>query len=69
MIRRFILVGIMVVVQNGTMLQLLIGTLIAAILLFFQVQAAPYRRMGDDRLAGVASFSLLILFLCSTAFK
>ena len=69
MIRRFILVGIMVVVQNGTMLQLLIGTLVAAILLFFQVQAAPYRRMGDDQLAGVASFSLLILFLCSTAFK
>ena len=64
MLRRFVLIGIMVVVYNGSMLQLTIGTLCAAILLFFQVQAAPFNDMADDYLAAAASFSLLILFLC-----
>ena len=69
MLRRFLLVGLMVVVHNGEMIQLIIGTLIAAILLFFQVQAAPYNDMSDDYLAAVSSFSLLILFLCCIGFK
>ena len=65
MLRRFILVGLMVVVYNGKMLQLQLGTLIATMLLFFQVQAAPFRAMSDDFLGAAASFSLLIMFLCS----
>ena len=69
MLRRFLLVGLMVVVHNGEMIQLIIGTLIAAILLFFQVQAAPYNDMSDDYLAAASSFSLLILFLCCITFK
>ena len=67
MLRRFVLIGIMVVVYSGSMLQLTIGTLCAAILLFFQVQAAPFNDMADDYLAAAASFSLLILFLCRWA--
>ena len=47
------------------MLQLQLGTLIATVLLFFQVQAAPFRTMSDDYLGATASFSLLIMFLCS----
>ena len=64
MLRRFLLVGLMVVIYNGSMLQLVLGTLFAAILLFFQVQAAPFNDMADDYLAAAASFSLLIVFLC-----
>ena len=64
MIRRFVLIGIMIVVYNGSMLQLTIGTLCASILLFFQVQAAPFVDDADDYLAAASSFSLLVLFLC-----
>ena len=39
MLRRFILIGVMVVVYNGSMVQLTLGTLCSAILLFFQVHA------------------------------
>ena len=69
MLRRFILIGIMVVVYNGSVLQLTLGTLCAAILLFFQVQAAPFNDMADDYLAASSSFSLLVLYLCSIGFK
>ena len=49
--------------------QLIIGTLVAAIMLFFQVQAAPYNDISDDHLAAASSFSLLVYFLCSICFK
>ena len=63
MLRRLMLVGLMVIVHNGSLMQLMIGTLCAAVLLFFQVQAAPYIEMADDYLASAASFSLLIFFV------
>ena len=63
MLRRFLLVGLMVVIYQGSMLQMYIGTLVAAILLFFQVQAGPYKQLADDYLASAASFSLLIFFV------
>ena len=69
MLKRFLLVGLMVAVRNGEMIQLIIGTLVAAILLFIQVQAAPYIDMSDDFLAAASSFSLLIYFLCCIGFK
>jgi len=40
-LRRFLLVGLMILAQ-GSMLQLVMGTLLASIFLLFQVQAAPY---------------------------
>ena len=64
MLRRLVLIGLMVVIYNGSMLQLTLGTLCAAILLFFQVQAAPFNEMADDYLAAASSFSLLIFYLC-----
>ena len=68
MSRRFVLVGIMVRAQ-GSMRQLIVGTVIANIFLLFQVQASPYQSMLDDFLASAASFCLVIVFLCSYAFK
>ncbi|KAL3925719.1 MAG: hypothetical protein SGPRY_003584 [Prymnesium sp.] len=68
MLRRFVLVGLMVLYQD-TMLQLILATLLCALFLLLQVQASPYRRKEDNFLASVASFCLLVVFLCATAFK
>ena len=68
MLRRFVLVGLMVLVQGSTM-QLLLGTLFAAIFLLVQVLASPYASLSDDYLASASSFALLVVFLCATAFK
>ena len=68
MLKRFVLVGLMVLAQ-GNMIQIYAGTLVSAALLLFQVQASPYEDPMDDYLASGASFCLLVVFLCSTAFK
>jgi len=68
MLRRFVLVGLMVLAQ-GSMLQLVMGTLLSAIFLLFQVQASPYSEMADDYLASASNFGLVAVFLCSFAFK
>ena len=68
MLRRFVLVGLMVLAQ-GSMLQLIMGTLLSAVFLLFQVQAAPYESMSDDFLSSGANFALVAIFLCSYAFK
>jgi len=57
------------VLAQGSMLQLIVGTLLSAIFLLFQVQASPYVAMADDFLASAASFGLVAIFLCSIAFK
>jgi len=67
MLRRFVLVGLMVLVQGS--LQLLVGTLLSAAFLLFQVQASPYKEMSDDFLASSSSFCLVAAFLASSAFK
>ena len=69
MFRRFWLVGVMVVIENGKMLQLILGAVFATILLFLQLLTAPYIATSDNFLAGVSSFALLIVFLCSIGFK
>ena len=51
------------------MLQLMMGTLLSAIFLLFQVLASPYKKLADDFLASSSSFGLVAVFLCSWAFK
>ena len=68
MTRRFVLVGLMVLVQDS-MMQLVIGTLLAAAFLLFQVQASPYINMTDDLFASAVSFCLVVVFLVSASFK
>ena len=41
MLRRFVLVGLMVLAQD-TMMQLIVGTLLSAAFLLFQVHGSPY---------------------------
>jgi len=67
MVRRLVLIGLMVLVEG--MMQIIVGTSLAAMFLLFQVQAAPYTDTSDDLLASVASFCLVMFFICSYAFK
>ena len=68
MLRRFVLVGLMVLAQ-GSAIQLVLGTALSTAFLHFQVLASPYTVLADDFLASVASFALVSVFLCSIAFK
>mmetsp|Transcript_12124 Transcript_12124/g.31431 ORF Transcript_12124/g.31431 Transcript_12124/m.31431 type:complete len:638 (-) Transcript_12124:108-2021(-) len=68
MLRLFVLVGMMVLFQD-TMMQLIVGTLLAVAFLLFQVQASPYVNLSDDLLASALSFCVVAVFLCSYAFK
>ena len=68
MLRRFVLVGLMVLAQ-GSIAQIIAGTLLSAFFLLLQVQASPYKHLSDDFLASAASFSLVVVFVCVYAFK
>ncbi len=68
MLRRLVLVGLMVLAQ-GSIMQLVFGTLLSVVFLLFQVQAAPYAAMDDDFLASALNFGLVAIFLSSIAFK
>lgn len=69
MARRFFLVGFFVDFEPGTITQIVVGMLFCAAFLMFQLQAKPYRSNSDDYLACASSFSLLVLFICSTIYK
>ena len=59
MLRRFVLVGLMVLVPG--MMQIVVGTLLSGVFLLFQVQASPYKDTADDFLASASSFSRALL--------
>ena len=65
MTRRFVLVGVLVLVLRGSIMQLIIGSVFALVHMFFQMQAAPYADSGDDFIANASSFGLAVVFLCS----
>ena len=69
MTRRVVLIGLMVTIQQGTLLQIVLGALFTAVFLVVQMQAKPYVKETDDFLALSGSFSLLVIFLCFTVFK
>ena len=69
MARRLTLVGVFVVIEQGSMLQLMSGTGFSACYMLLQMQAGPYAEMRSDFLANGCSFALLIIFLCCIVFK
>lgn len=69
MLRRFLLVGLMVMIESGTIMQLAIGTILAIAFLFLQVMASPYCDAYDNFLASATSFSIVVCFLCANYFK
>jgi hypothetical protein len=69
MARRLTLVGFFVVIEQGSMMQLMIGTAFSACYMLLQMQVAPYTETTDDFLANSCSFALLAFFLCCIVFK
>ena len=69
MMRRFVLVGLFVVAQRGTVMQLFLGTTFCAVYLMVQLQARPYISRTDDFLGLSSSFCLLMLFSCCIFYK
>ena len=61
MARKFLLVGLFVNLQPGTLLQITVAVIVCATYLMVQLQAAPYKNRSDDFTAAAASFSLLMV--------
>ena len=62
-LRRFLLVGVAVLISPGSLVQLVFGSLTSSLFLVLQVQAAPFKSKVDATLALMTSISLVILFL------
>ena len=69
MARRFVLVGLFVLIEQGSLVQVVVGTLFCAVFLTIQLQVAPYRELADNQLALSSSVSLLVFFLCCIVYK
>jgi hypothetical protein len=69
MLRKFFLVGVMVLIEPGTLVQISIGTIFCAAYLMVQLTAAPYMSRADGFLAHASSFSLLMIYFCCTLYK
>ena len=69
MLRKFLLVGLFVVFEPGSITQIITGTIVCAVYLMIQLQARPYVNRSDDYLATASSFCLLMVFFCSVIYK
>jgi hypothetical protein len=69
MLRRLCLIGIFVLIDRGSLAQLMIGTTYCAVHLLVQMRVAPYKDAVVDWLASVCSFSMLVFFLGCVVFK
>ena len=58
MVKRFFLVGIMVIVKRGTVTQLVVATMFCLVYFLFTMQTNPYEDPGDDFLMNVCSLSV-----------
>lgn len=67
MLRKFLLVGLFVTIEPGSMTQIALATIITAIFLLVQLQAKPYKNLSDDFLACVCSFALQMVFFCRSS--
>ena len=65
--RRFLLIGLMVIVYNGEMLQLIFGTVLTAILLLLTNLAQPYKQLSDDYVSHLRSTSRRYHTCCASA--
>ena len=69
MSRRFLLVGIAVIIRPGTIVQLTAATLLSMIYLILQHEIGPYASPADNFIALASSFSLAILFFSCVLLK
>ena len=64
MFRRFVLVGVMVQVERGTIMQLAFGAFYSLAHLMLQVQCMPFKDTTDDYLSNACTLLQTIFFLC-----
>ena len=69
MLRKFLLVGLFVTIEPGSITQIALATIVTAVFLLVQLQAKPYKSASDDFLASASSFALLMIFFCSVIYK
>jgi len=69
MFKRVLLVGLMQLAWQGQVLQILLGTLLSATFLLFQLVASPYADVKLNFVASIASFCLVVFFLMCVALK
>jgi len=69
MFRRFVLVGVFVVVQPGTLLQIVLATVFSGAYLLIQMHTRPYASNVDQLFAAGNSFLLLLTFTFCMGFK
>jgi len=69
MLRKFLLVGLFVTVEPGTILQIALGTVVSAAYVMIELKAHPFESLTDDALAQAASWCLLMLFFCCVIYK
>jgi len=69
MLRKFLLIGLFVTVEPGTILQIFIGTVVSGAYFMIQMKAQPYLSQADDLLAQAASWCLLMLFFSCVIYK
>ena len=69
MLRKFLLVGLFVTIQPGSITQIALATIVCAIFMLVQLQSKPYKNASDDYLASSASFALLMTFFVSVIYK
>ena len=69
MSRRLVLVGFFILLQRGSVTQIIAGATYSLVHLLLQMQANPYRKLHDNFLANACNFCLCALCLCLMLFK
>ena len=69
MMRRFLLVGVFVVIQPGSIQQLAYATFVTLLYLAVQLMAAPFKSLSDDFMAAMSSLALSMLFVLCLLYK
>ena len=69
MLRRFMLVGVFVIVKQGSVDQIAFASLLSSIFLATQTTCAPFRTASDDYMARGCSLCLSLLFIICVIYK
>ena len=69
MLRRFLLIGVFVVVRPGSIQQLAYATFVTLIYLAIQLVASPFRKLEDNFMAATSSLALSMLFVLCLLYK
>ena len=69
MLRRFVLVGVFVVIEQGSVEQLAYATLFSIVFGIVQAACAPYRMPSDNAMALGCSLALSVLFVICMIYK